>query len=156
MPLEYKGNGILEVFGLWNEASAEFDNNNNNKSGIMIDIRLHDSLDSRGKRFFIYRCRSVDSSPFASFTLNYYDESPSSPYHLVISSPVSSAANKEAYSLLLGKPAEFIHDDENPNIIHLGNADDLKKKHGGVIVRDPIDGSAVLYRQTTHNRSERF
>ncbi|KAI0097015.1 hypothetical protein GGR51DRAFT_566809 [Nemania sp. FL0031] len=55
-------------------------------------------------------------------------------------------------SLLLGKPADFCRDGEIPSTVYLGNADDLQQKYDAVIIRDPTDEFAVLFRRTSQGR----
>ncbi|KAI0975516.1 hypothetical protein F4678DRAFT_456868 [Xylaria arbuscula] len=47
-------------------------------------------------------------------------------------------------SLLLAKPAEFVHDNSNEEIVYLGNADDMEKGMNSVVVRNSDKRFPVL------------
>ncbi|KAI1124203.1 hypothetical protein F5Y10DRAFT_285268 [Nemania abortiva] len=139
MTTKDEGISIELASQLWREASAQIDSSN----GV---IKLHDSildlLGDRGKRYFLWHCRSANSL----YLCVIYSLMHISPSRFFCSSGLSGNANT-THSLLLAKPAEFILDDAHPGRLYLGNPDDLQKKLDSVIVRNPFHEFPVLYRR---------
>lgn len=61
---------------------------------------------------------------------------------------LNGATDVQMSSLLLGKSAEFIFDNANPNRVYLGNPEDLQNRLDATVVRHPDDRFPVLCHQT--------